>query len=499
MLAGEALERRQHGAALLQRGLLVAAGEEFERWLSLVEGSGDSTLIIPALNALATVASHRGEMDKTLQFLKRAQELAEADAASRPDRLRFLLNLMMIYTEMGKLDEALTIAQRLDKLQADEEPGLAPIYWMNMSLLYYRRHEWIPMQHASGEAHEACQAAGLAAGTAKALTNRGIAHLELGDLDQAERDFRSALALRDEVEASDIAYTHVELGRLYFIRGDLQAALAAGREALSALLDSVAIMNKEEVARINKLFGEIFATSGTRNMALKYLNRAAAYYSQLGLRAEWQRATQSIGQALTAPVQAPRRQLFTEQSQLDFLTGVLDMIDDLESVDPYLRGHSERVASLALVLAEEMDLSEEERKTLHLAARLHDVGMVAVDAELLQKEGGLNENERRRVSLHCEIGEEMVRPFGVSPLGLQAIRHHHEHWDGSGYPDGLSGESIPYLARIVAVVDVYDSLTSDRVYRPAMPHKQASSHLRQMAGRELDPSLVDRFLALHDV
>ncbi|MDF2631370.1 MAG: metal dependent phosphohydrolase with sensor [Symbiobacteriaceae bacterium] len=137
--------------------------------------------------------------------------------------------------------------------------------------------------------------------------------------------------------------------------------------------------------------------------------------------------------------------------------------------------------------------------TLNYAARLHDVGMVAVDAELLRRDGPLTEAERRRVGMHTVIGEEMLRPYGLPVEGLKAIRHHHEHYDGGGSPDGLKGDAIPLLARIITVVDVYDALTSERVYRGAMNHEQAAQELRSMAGCELDPVLVERFLALHDI
>jgi putative nucleotidyltransferase with HDIG domain len=333
----------------------------------------------------------------------------------------------------------------------------------------------------------------------KALTNRGIAQIELGEFAKAEQDFARALELAGELDPSEMAYAYAESGRLHFLRGDYSAALDAGREALGALLTDLAFLDREEVARVSRLFGSIFSTLGQRNLALKYLNRSAAYYSQLGLRGEWQRATEAIGAVLSGPVRPARSQLQDEVRQLEFLTGVLDLTDDLESVDPYLRGHSERVANLARALGQACDLLEADLVTLSYAARLHDVGMVAVDAELISREGPLSEAERRRVAMHTEIGEEMLRPFGLPKEGLQAVRHHHEHYDGGGTPDGLVGDSIPLFARMIAVVDVYDALTSERVYRGAMGHAQATAELRSMAGRELDPVLVERFLALHNI
>lgn len=498
LLTEEALQRREAGLALLGRGLLVAAGEEFAHWLALVTPSGDPERIIPALNGMAKVAVSRGDSDGALVHLHKALALCDKGEVGTQNRLRVYLNLMIVYTNMGRLDDALCYVRKAEELGGDKDPSFRGFYWLHQSALHWRRQEWTPMLEASDKAYREVLASGDSRHQNKALTNRGIAHLELGAYDQAEEDLRASLRLAGELEPWELAYAYAEYGRLHFLRGDYAAALSAGREALGALLTDLAALDKEEVARVSRLFGIIFATLGQRNLALKCLNRSAAYYSQLGLRGEWQRSTETIGQVLSGPVRPARSQLQSEVQQLDFLTAVLDLTDDLESVDPYLRGHSERVASLARVLAETCDLSRNDLVTLNYAARLHDVGMVAVDSELIQRDGPLTEAERRRVAMHTVIGEEMLRPY-LPAEGLQAIRHHHEHYDGSGSPDGLKGEQIPLLARIITVVDVYDALTSERVYRGANSHEQAVRELQAMAGRELDPVLVERFLALHDI
>jgi len=496
---GEVLERRTHGVTLLSRGLLVAAREEFRQWLSLVEGSNEPDRVIPALNALAAVAHRRREMDEAQEHLGRALALADQPGVTDGLRLRVHLNLMTIYTETGQLDAGLDHAKRAALLEGSGEPPLSRAYWLNLSMLYWRRHEWVPMRQASRRAYLKGRATGDGVSTAKALTNMGIAHFELGAHQLAERDLTRALAMFEQLDSSEVAYVHAEKGRLYHLRGDHQAAMEAGRKALSALLTGTSALDREEVARVSRLFGIIFSISGQRNLTLKYLNRAAAYFSQLGLRAEWQRSTEMIGQVLSAPVSPARRRLVEEVQRLDFLTAVLDLTDDLESVDPYLRGHSERVATLAVLLGEDLGMAEEELQTLNHAARLHDVGMIAVDADLLQRVGPLTEAERKRVAMHSVIGEEMLRPYGLAATGLAAVRHHHERWDGQGVPDGLAAEAIPLLARVVRVAEVYDALTSDRVYRKAMPHAVAMAELHLMAGRELDPKLVERFSAMHKV
>lgn len=491
-------ESERSGRSLLMRGLLLAARDEFKAWLELAEQGPDPAQLIAPLNALAAVAHTRGDLEEALACLLRALPLTDLPGVSGLSRLRVRLNLMTLYTDMARLEDALLVAEGLSDYLTGEGAPLARVYWLNMSMLYWRRQEWMPMRHASRKAYQLSQTARDLPAAARAMTNLGIAHLEMGAYRLAERDLTRALKIGEQLAPSEVAYAHAELGRLHSLRGEYQAALQAGRNALAALLTDVSGLDKEEVARVSRLFAVIFSTTGQRNLALKYLNRAAAYFSQLGLRAEWQRSTEMIGQLLAMDPRPGRSSLPGEVHRLDFLTMVLDLTDDLESVDPYLRGHSDRVASLAALLGEELGLSEEELTTLHFAARLHDVGMIAVDVELFQKAGPLTESEARRVALHTTIGEEMLRPHGLSRDGLRAVRHHHEHWDGSGGPDGLTGEDIPLLARMIALADVYDALTSDRVHRRAMSHVEATAVLRTMAGKELDPHLVERFLFLHE-
>jgi HD-GYP domain-containing protein (c-di-GMP phosphodiesterase class II) len=497
--AKEVLAHWDAGAALFGRGLLVAARDRFRQCLAYAEQTGDPAQMITALNALTKVASARGDLDAALGYLHRALPLTGRPDVGREEKLRVLLNLMMVLTEMGRLEEALQYAGRCEELAIDQSDALRLVYWVNRSVLDWRRLEWASMREAADRAVRLSQEAGDVSSEVVARANRGIAYLELGDYHLAEQDLMAGLQLASQHGLAGVAYIQAEVGRLRYLQGDYQAALAAGREALGALLTDVAVLDKEEVARVSRLFGTIFSMLGQRNLALKYLNRSAAYFSQLGLRAEWERATEAIGRVLAGPVRPARSQLLNEVQQLDLLTAILDLTDDLESVDPYLRGHSERVASLATLLGEALGLSPESLTTLSYAARLHDVGMIAVDAELIHRDGPLTDAEKQRVAQHSAIGEEMLKPYGLPVAGLQAIRHHHEHWDGGGYPDGLRGEAIPVLARIIAVADVYDALTSDRSYRGALDHAAAVDELRQMAGRVLDPVFVERFLALHDI
>ncbi|HID83957.1 MAG TPA: HD domain-containing protein [Anaerolineales bacterium] len=161
------------------------------------------------------------------------------------------------------------------------------------------------------------------------------------------------------------------------------------------------------------------------------------------------------------------------------------------------RGHSKRVAALTVSLGRTLGFKGEDLAALRWGALLHDLGKVGVPDAVLFKPGPLTEEEFALVRQHSVWGDEIVGEIPhISPIVRHMVRYHHERWDGSGYPDGLRGEDIPLEARVLAVVDVWDALTSDRPYRPAYPHYAALIYLRENAGVLFDPRVVRQFLRL---
>jgi putative two-component system response regulator len=162
--------------------------------------------------------------------------------------------------------------------------------------------------------------------------------------------------------------------------------------------------------------------------------------------------------------------------------------------------HVIRMSHFARLLGLAAGMNEAQAEELLHAAPLHDVGKIGIPDRILQKPGTLDADERRIMQSHVEIG---VRIIGEHSRGVLAVAHrialgHHEKWDGSGYPSGLAGEAIPFEARIVAIADVFDALTSERPYKKAWPVEEALNYLRDNRGRHFDPALVDRFLTLMD-
>ena len=183
-------------------------------------------------------------------------------------------------------------------------------------------------------------------------------------------------------------------------------------------------------------------------------------------------------------------------SQLkDTLTNYIFSIANVtRSYDPYTEGHSIRVAYLAMRIGEKLSLGAEEKAKLLLSATLHDVGKVGVSRNILLKPGKLTKEEFEMIKQHSVEGEKIVSP--IDPTAAKIIRHHHEKWNGAGYPDGLNDGQIPLLSRIITVADIFDSLTTDRPYRKAFGFDKAMEIMIEERGKTFDPNIFDAFLTL---
>lgn len=159
----------------------------------------------------------------------------------------------------------------------------------------------------------------------------------------------------------------------------------------------------------------------------------------------------------------------------------------LEARDPYTQAHTGRIRDIAMALALALRVPPEVRTAVNLGALLHDVGKIGIADSILLKPGPLTEEEWAIMRTHPEIGERMLRDVDFLAPALEVVRWHHERWDGKGYPDGLAGDQIPLSARIVAVCDAFDAMTSDRPYRQALPTDLALDELVAVSGSQLDP------------
>jgi putative nucleotidyltransferase with HDIG domain len=175
---------------------------------------------------------------------------------------------------------------------------------------------------------------------------------------------------------------------------------------------------------------------------------------------------------------------------LTMLTGAI------EARDPYTRGHSSRVTELAEALARRLGWGEERIASLRLGGPLHDIGKLAVSEEVLRKEGRLDADELAEIREHPKNGARLLLRVAALRAAIPYVLYHHERWDGTGYPSGKAGEEIPLEARVLAVADAFDAMTSDRPYRRALTLEQALAEVDRCAGTQFDPRIAEVVLGL---
>lgn len=186
------------------------------------------------------------------------------------------------------------------------------------------------------------------------------------------------------------------------------------------------------------------------------------------------------------------------KNRASLINGVQTLVHALEAKDAYTSGHSSRVSRYAVGTALRLDFSDDALEQVRLGGELHDIGKIGTREAVLNKPGPLTADEFQHIKEHSALGEKILAPFlAQSPAVLRIVRHHHERIDGSGFPDALRGKKIPLEARIVAVVDAFDAMTTNRAYRPSLPIADAIQELRRCSGVHFDGEVVEAFIAAH--
>ncbi len=186
----------------------------------------------------------------------------------------------------------------------------------------------------------------------------------------------------------------------------------------------------------------------------------------------------------------------SEQIKKLSLGAIESLVIALEAKDKYTAGHSKRVGEIALTMAREIGLSKEDLENLRWGSLLHDVGKIAVDQVVQNKPGRLTAEEHEHIMIHSQVGAEIVRPV-VNPMVVEIVEHHHDRYDGEDSHQAISGKDIPLGARILAVADTFDAMTSDRPYRRALPIAQSLAEIQKCGGSQFDPEIVNVFLKLY--
>ncbi len=283
--------------------------------------------------------------------------------------------------------------------------------------------------------------------------------------------------------------------------------LKPGSPALSALCEKTSItLNEDEIRELRSdpalmrcLLGNLEQIQSMLIMPITMQGECSGLVV-LGERRHWERSPFTPTKSSLAMALVQHAGIAIENAQHYWslqrahLETIIGLGEALETRDAYTRGHSERAVEYAKAIAQELKLAKEETDRLQYATILHDIGKIGIPDGILNKPGCLTDEEFALMKTHPDKGANIVSKIRFLERVAPSIRHHHEHWDGTGYPDGLAGEDIPIESRIVAVLDAYDAMMSDRVYRKAPGRQYAVSELCRCAGTQFDPKVAGAFL-----
>ena len=445
--------------------------------------------------------------------------LVNAQALGRRNDACSALNGMAVVEQFrGRLDVAEALYERASVL-ADEagDFALAAMIDQNLGILANVRGDLSTALIRYQAALERFRELGNSAASARVLNNMGMLHVDIGEFAAAELCFNSAYTLAENLGDKTVL-SRVEMHRaeLYLKKQNYERA----RECCERSFKLCSELGSEAgLGEVHKFYGVLYRETGKPQVAQVQLNLALKVAKScdnpmLEAEVESERAKLFVAQrrvndALQSLNRAhrifqgldARREILDLRRRLErlestYLDAVQLWAEDAPAVAAPLMGRSRgrRVAELATQLG--AALGYEDLNTLRIGAYLHDVGNQAVPSSLLEKNGSLSNEELEHVKLHTLYGDLLVKELEFSPEVRPMVRNHHEHWDGTGYPDRLKGEDIPLSARILTIVDVYDALTSKRSYREAFSPEAALSIMAAESGKLLDPTLFLTFASM---
>ena len=490
------------------------ARRHYESVLYLLRPDGPATDASMILRRVGRLFLDDGDVAAGLDCVGAALAVAEAhgDAAAVANAK----NLIAIsHWQRGQLDEAEDLYREAGQMaQVAGDARLVAIVEQNLGVVSNMRGEVPRALRHYRKALAGYRALGLDPYVANLLNDIGLAYADLGRWEDAESTYEEALALCARCsDASTALMIDVNRAAMRVARGDYEDAQLVCERVLQ---QARPVNDVRVLAEVYKLCGVIARELGRPEEADEFLRMAldtALGREDFLLAAEtaWEQAElyctlRRNREALQALNMSHRlfsrvrlqRDLADVRRRINLLERrFLDVVrqwgQSIESKDRYTLGHCERVADYACAVARDMGFDEQTLFWMRVGAILHDVGKIVVPSDILNKSAPLTPAERAIIERHAAAGADLLKdvefPWDVLPM----IRHHHERWDGAGYPQRLAGDAIPVSARILCVADVYDALTTHRPYRSAYSREQALEAMQADRGRVFDPDILDRF------
>jgi HD-GYP domain-containing protein (c-di-GMP phosphodiesterase class II) len=466
---------RQIARCHIEAADFEAALDSLELARSVAAGGGDKTGVAHAINLIGIAELQRGNVPAAEVRYLEARAIAEQVGADAVIAM-VSQNLGVIANTRGDYEAArehyemgLAAYERLGMFQK-----IGPLL-NNLGMLYTDLREWRSAERAFSQAMARSTADNDIAGLLQAQANRVELYLYLGRFRKARRECRSVLRrVAGGAHGQWIGETYKHLGVVSREMGNGREAAAWFTRALDEAAQRQGPLLEAETQRE---LAVLHRREGRTQETLTALNRSHEIFTKLTARGD------------LSDIDKRLRTLETS-----FLEIVRRWGSSIESKDRYTQGHCERVAEVGCLLATDAGVPDDVLLWFRMGGLLHDVGKVMVPEEVLNKAGQLTPDEWLLMKEHPAAGERLVAganfPLEVMPM----IRHHHERWDGNGYPDQLAGEATPFWARILCIADVFDALTTTRSYRKAFSIPEAVTIMRSDSGRAFDPSLLAIFL-----
>jgi len=461
------------GRAYLEQGNRGAAMDVLEAAVAAATQARSQSSIAQALNVVAIAHQTGGDLDRAESMYTEAritaQSIGDGEALAMIDQ-----NLGTVANIRGDVHRALAAFQRsLEGYRALGKREQAAQVLNNIGLAYSDLGELQKAAVAYAEAERTFGEQQDHTNKLNVTLNQIQLSIVTERFEEAQSRLEPLLDLAGELAPSWRGEVFRHVGVIARERGDyMKAAEYLGR-ASECAEEAEDLLLK---ADISEQLAELYWTQKRHRDMLANLNKSHALYSQL--------------KAQHRVAQVERRNSALEAR---FLEMAHQWGDSIESKDHYTQGHCQRVAFFACVLADSVGMDSQSLFWFRIGALLHDIGKIIVPTEVLNKAGNLSEGEWAIMKRHPEAGLELVADIDFPGDVRAIIRNHHERWDGSGYPDGLKGEEIPFAARILCVADVYDALTTARSYRDSLSHNRAAQVMRKSKG-QFDPQLLELFL-----
>lgn len=506
---------KEKGKAFAFQGKYELAIKEYQKILNLCRDNTYLSLKSETFTQIGQLLAKQGDHDRALGYLQRA--IGAYRRLNDPEGMcKALRNLGVVYVELGEFEEAeLTYDEAIKTARETGDRLLYADLINNLGTIMNMRGNWrraLELYRESLLIYEAGQEIRKRAYTEN---NLAITLSEQGMNDEAFEYFKKAHETGTNInDATLILIVDINLADLYIKRGQLSEAEYHCQKAHRYLLDSSLVNGN--LVETKKIFGKIARHRKDHKAALDFFEEGLTISREIGAKFLEAEVLMERGIVLRdmdrhldslADLEASYHiynQLKAEGKQVE-IEKIIKSIEELyleifdlmsqkvDLKDKYTKGHSDRVASFALLLAKELSLKSNMIKSIVAAALLHDIGKIKIDDCVLNKNGKLTPEEFELIKQHPGWGVEMLRgmefPWDIKPL----ILHHHEKLDGTGYPHGLKGEDVTLGMRIISIADVFDALTSDRVYRPAYDTDKALEIMEKESGSSFDPVLLKCF------